>query len=751
MNWLDALKLAEKDQEKFIARGKKIVKRFRDERGTEGTQASSEDKRYNILWSNVRTQFPAIYSKKPRAQVERRYKDADPVGRTASEILERALQYEIDHYSDFDAALRCSILDRLLPGRGVAWVRFDAGDQITDDVTEEGEDEAAEKTPEPGEQLSADDLFGGQYAKPAPAMPGAMDPSAGMPAPGAQPPGLLGAPAPMPGASGAPMGATPELLALMGMPEAPKKPNTAGYECAPSDYVFWEDFRCSPARTWEEVTWVARRVYMGRKEGGKRFGVEKFNGVPLTHEPIGLDKDVTQPDDAKKAKIWEIWDKTECKVIWQAEGVADPLDTKDDPLELDGFFPCPKPLFATTTTDTLIPVPDYAEYQDQANELDELTGRIGMLVKAVKAVGVFDASQPAIARLMQEGTDNTLIPVENWGSFSTAGGLKGTVDMLPLDAVVNSLNELYKAREACKQVIFEVTGLSDIIRGASMASETATAQQIKSNFASLRLKETTQDVARFASDILSMKAQIMSSLYRKETLLEMSGILQTDDKQYAEQAIDLLRNDTMRNYRIEVAADSMVELDEQAEKNSRMEFLQAVGGFLKEAVAAGQTQPELLPLLGEMLMFAVRSFKAGRPMEAAYEAFIQKMSQPQQPKPSPEAQKLQAQQAQAQADAQLEVKVEQMRGQERMAVEKYRTDSQHDLEAFRAKLAADAADRDANYARELEQLRAQIEDLKSMRQASTQIAVAELKNGGTITPEQDMAADAAALSPRAGI
>ncbi|MFL9670450.1 hypothetical protein WIX39_026205 [Variovorax sp. AB1(2024)] len=746
MNWLDALKLAGKEQEKFIARGKKIVKRFRDERGAAETgQASSGERRYNILWSNVRTQFPAIYSKKPRAQVERRYKDADPVGRTASEILERALQYEIDHYPDFDAALRCSILDRLLPGRGVAWVRFDAGDQITDDATEEHEDEAAEKKQEPGEQLSADDLFGGQYAQPAPALPGAMpgaaDPAAGMPAPGAQPPGLLGAPAPVLEASTA----TPELLALMGMPQAPVKPNTKGYECTPSDYVFWEDFRCSPARTWEEVTWVARLVYMGRKEGTKRFGA-KFKEVPLTHEPIGLDKDVTQPDEAKKAKIWEIWDKTECKVIWQAEGFSEPLDTKDDPLELDGFFPCPKPLFATTTTDTLIPVPDYAEYQDQANELDELTGRISMLVKAVKAVGVYDASQPAIERLMQEGTDNELIPVENWGSFQTSGGLKGTVDMLPLDTVVNSLNELYKAREACKQVIFEVTGLSDIIRGASMASETATAQQIKSNFASLRLKETTQDVARFASDILGMKAQIMSSMYRKETLLEMSGILQTEDKQYAEQAIDLLRNDTMRSYRIEVAADSMVELDEQAEKNSRMEFLQAVGGFLKEAVAAGQTQPELLPLLGEMLMFAVRSFKAGRPMEAAYEAFIQKMSQPQQPKPDPEAQKLQAQQAQAAADAQLEVKVEQMRGQERMAVEKYRTDAQRDLEAFRAKLAADAADRDANYARELEQLRAQIDDLKSMRQASTAIAVAELKNGGTITPEQDMAADAAALS-----
>ena len=31
----------------------------------------------------------AIYARKPKAQVERRYKDADPVGRTAAQIMER--------------------------------------------------------------------------------------------------------------------------------------------------------------------------------------------------------------------------------------------------------------------------------------------------------------------------------------------------------------------------------------------------------------------------------------------------------------------------------------------------------------------------------------------------------------------------------------------------------------------------------------------------------------------------------------
>lgn len=738
MNWLDALKLAGKNDDTFIKRGKKIVKRFRDERGAADTTSSNEaEKRYNMLWSNVRTQFPAIYSKKPQAQVERRYKDKDPVARTASQILERALQYEIDHYSDFDSSLRCAILDRLLPGRGVAWVRFDGGDQITDDV-QEGEEpnEAAE----PAETLEASDIAGNPAAAPVPLtdMPGAM------PGPAPVGGGLMGDAVP----------ATPDLLQMMGMPATPVKPNVKGYECTPSDYVFWEDFRCSPARTWEEVTWVARRVYMGRKEGQKRFGA-KFDQVPLTHEPIGLDKDVTVADEMKKAKVWEIWDKTEEKVIWQAEGFADVLDTKDDPLELDGFFPCPKPLFATTTTDTLIPVADYVEYQDQAAELDDLTSRISMLVKAVKAVGVYDASEPAIARLMQEGTDNVLIPVTNWAAFATTGGLAAAVQMLPLDTVVKTLNELYRAREMCKQVIYEVTGLSDVIRGASDPNETATAQGIKSNFASLRLKETQQDVSRFATDILNMKAQIMSSLYRAETLIEMSGIKQTDDAQYADQAIELLRNETMRNYRIEIAADSMVELDEQAEKQSRMEFLQAVGGFLKEAVAAGQTQPELAPLLGEMLMFAVRSFKAGRPIEAAFERFIQQMSQPQQPKPNPEQMKAQAATEAAQVKAQADIQIEQVRAQAKQAIADAQASAQQQTDAMRQQMEERQHAAELDMKARLDQMQAAFDDQQAFekwkvekwkveKQAETSLAVAEISKKTTLTAQQNSAADSAA-------
>ena len=51
--------------------------------------------------------------------------DSDPVGRLASTMLERVVEYEVTQFNDFDSAMRGVVEDRLLPGRGTAWVRYE--------------------------------------------------------------------------------------------------------------------------------------------------------------------------------------------------------------------------------------------------------------------------------------------------------------------------------------------------------------------------------------------------------------------------------------------------------------------------------------------------------------------------------------------------------------------------------------------------------------------------------------------------
>jgi hypothetical protein len=560
-------------------------------------------------------------------------------------IIERCLQYEIDK-GDFDASMRLAILDRLLPGRGTVWVRFE------------------EK----------------ELAQPVDALPGVEGGEAQV------------------------------------MPNAPYK-----YECTPVDYVFWKDVRYSPARCWDEVTWIARRVYMSQDDGIKRFG-EDFKQVPLTHEPVGLDEmekmGVEGLDDMKKAVVWEIWSKTTKQVFWVSEGYSKTLDIKDDPLGLDNFWPCPKPLFSTQTTETLVPIPDYSLYQDQAEEIDMLTNRIAMLVEAVKVVGVYDASQQGVQRMLSEGVNNQLIPVDTWAAFAEKGGLKGVVDFMPLDSVLQALRECYAAREQAKQVVYEITGISDIIRGSTIASETAAAQQIKSQYASLRIKPRQTEVAQFASEVLRIKAQIMCDFYAPQTLVEMSGIMGTMDAQYVEQAIMLLKSEPARGFRIEVASDSLVEMDEASEKQSRIEFLGAVGQFMDRALPVTQQVPELAPLMGEMLMFGVRAFKGGRMMESAFDEAMAKLNAPkppEQPQPDPE---------QIKAEAMMQVE------QGKMQLEQAKIQTQGQIEQFKAQQAKELEQMRQEYESAREQVRQEAEtqrlQIKAQIEAETKLQIAQI-------------------------
>ena len=558
-------------------------------------------------------------------------------------ILERTIDYELRQYSDYHSAMGHCVEDRLLPGRGVAWLRYEPKietieePQITDDVEDEG------------------------YAA-------------------GQGEGDL------------------ETNGLAGEEAEPLEKVTD--ERTPVDYVFWEDFAHLPARTWEEVTWVARRVYMSQEEGVERFG-DVFKDVPLTHSPDKDGEDMSTTEALKKAPVWEIWCKSSKKVYWIADHFEEILDEKDDPLELECFFPCPKPIFATVTTDSLIPVADFKMYQDQADEIDDITGRIQHLTRALKVMGIYAADEPALARLMKEGNDAVMVPVTNWPAFVEKGGLKNAVQFLPLNDVVQSLQSLYAARESCKQIIYETTGISDILRGASVASETATAQQIKSQFASIRLNDMKDDVARFARDLLRMKAEVICSKYQPEIILEVSGIANTPDGQNPElvaQAIALLKNEPMRNFQIDIETDTLVELDEMGEKRSRVEFLQAAGSFITQATQAAQAAPQMLPLYMQMLLFGVRGFKAGRELEGVFESTMeqldkeQKMKAQQPPPPNPEQIKMQADLQMEQAKMQMEQQKAQLDAQieqQKMQFEQQKAQQDAQLAQWKANLEAE--------------------------------------------------------------
>src|SRR5574343_326486 len=315
------------------------------------------------------------------------------------------------------------------------------------------------------------------------------------------------------------------------------------------DWVFYEDFIFSPCRVWEERRWVARKVYMTRDQLTKRWGEEKGKQVPLTTQS-SVQKNLPNGNTPsnivlQRGCVYEIWDRETRKVIWFAKGMDDILEERADFLKLrDGRFePCPKPLFANLTTSNCLPKPDFAMIQDQYNELDEVNNRISLLIIACKVTGVYDQSADGVQRMLTEGYDNTLIPVDNWAMFAEKGGIKGTVDFLPLEMIVTALNQLQAHRQALVMQIDQLTGISDVVRGTTKASETLGAQELKAKYASVRIQRLQQDVTRFAEEILTIKGDIITQHFEPEQIVKMANVasMAPEDQQLLAPALQLLK------------------------------------------------------------------------------------------------------------------------------------------------------------------------------------------------------------------
>jgi len=279
-----------------------------------------------------------------------------------------------------------------------------------------------------------------------------------------------------------------------------------------------------------------------------------------------------------------------------------------------------------------------------------------MLVKACKVVGVYDQSATGIQRMLLEGTDNVLIPVDNWAMFAEKGGVKGQVDWLPLEQIVNALQRLYEAREGIKAQIYEITGIADIVRGASKASETLGAQEIKAKFASVRIKDTQDEIARFAAELLRIKAEIQVKHFDPEIIIRKSNIMRTDDADLAQEAVELLQSEEGFEWRIVVTADQIAQTDYAMEKADRIELLTSVSGYLETAGGMIQSQPQSAPLLVGILKWAIAGFKNARDIEGMLDKALDDLiKQPPEEKPDPEAEKAKAEMEQAQQMHQLKI------------------------------------------------------------------------------------------------
>jgi len=678
--------------------GEEIEKVYLDENRVQGSSA----RKFALLWANVEVLKPAVYAKIPTVLCSRRYKDKDRAGRIAAELMERATNTTFELYG-VDGVFRAVRDDRLLPGRGTAWVRYEPTieqREVEGEIDGDGEPIVAEK-------LVAEKV------------------------------------------------------------------------CV--DYVHWQDFGHNVAKTWTADVWLVWRVvYKTQDEVAERFGPEVAARLSYnTKSPGSSSKTAEDPDS--RAKIFEFWDKKRNTVSWMADGEKDFLESGPPPLSFMNFFPCPEPCYATKTSKSLIPRPDYRYYRDHAKEINDLTEKIGnmsqwLIVKGFVPSGPSSIADPIEEALNDKSNRELFVQVDSMADWSERGGAKGLIDWLPLDMVQAALQGAISLRAQMIQDVFQITGISDILRGQTDPNETLGAQELKAQTGTKRLRNTKDEVARFARDTALLVAEVIAENFSPKSIAEITGYRYVpppppmpmmpimggnimpmrpgmpvpmspggitspggvmspggmtpvagppmghnggpgmDDSEtdtsltFSDDVIELLRNDKLRSFRIDLETDSTIQADENAEKQQRTEFLSVAVGALERSANVMKLAPDLAPVMSELVMFAARGMRVGKSLEDVLEQALKKaqkrmeamLAQPQQnPMVEIEKAKLQqkAQSDQAghmldqrkmQQDAQLEVRQQDIDA----ALEKRKQDIARITDLRHERVAADALARD---------------------------------------------------------
>jgi len=506
----------------------------------------------------------------------------------------------------------------------------------------------------------------------------------------------------------------------------------------------WDRVYFGYAKKWSKVPWIAYEEFIDKEEAERLFGAEIAGKITYT---LGEDDDDPEEkgtgtggrDDAdneqggrKTALVYQIWDKSGGKVVrYISPAYHDGyLKVEDDPLGITGFYNCPRPLQFIEKSNDLLPTAMYKLYENQAKELNNLTRRLQKVVSALKVRGAYDGSLGNEIESILKEDDNALIPTDKASSLIGEGGLDKAIWFMPLQELMQVAEKLVAAREQCKRVIYEITGVSDIIRGQSVASETLGAQKIKESWGTMRLKRLQKEVQRYSRDMLRIMLEIAASKFSVETWAKATGlpfvtaqqkqqaqkIMQAQQMQAQQQAImaqqqgmqpppppqpdpqiqkalaapvwddvlALLRDDIQRAYRIDIETNSTVDVEATEDQKQIGDFMNAMGQLL--AGLNPMVESGTMPFEGakELMLAVIRRFRFGTEVEEQF-----KNMQAPQGKGNPEADKLKVEMAQAQQDAKMQMAEAQQKAQ--MDQQALQAEMQQKVMEFKAEMQLEMA------------------------------------------------------------
>jgi len=659
--WKTEITRAEERSKKFIEMAEESIRVYNAQK--QMGILNDTERRLNVWWYCVNTLLPAYYSSTPKAEVSLRKRTGGTLEELSAVILERNIQYLMDCEFPFDNVGYNSALQFLLTGRAVLWARYEA-------EIEEEEMEIA--------------LF--------PAGDGTLVDDQGQPF-------------------------TQEIISQRegpgGLILAKVKIEKKESDDACLDVVQYNDYFCSDARNETEVEWRARRAYLTRPQAEELFGVEVADKMHFDSFPDKATKDWNKDSDKYegKAEVYEIWCEETEKVYWghkSAEKFI--IHESEPPIDFEGFYPC-SVIAQSADPDSVIPVSDYAHVKDQILEIERLTTRIHAVTQTIRTNALYDASLGLQVEQLMIG-DLKMVPVMNWPSYKSRGGLQSGVEFMDIAPYVNALQQLQAARQSALQQLYETLKVSDLLRGTSEQYKSATANRLESQWSSLGLVVRQNMFCKFISDAIAKLGTIICEQFDPETIFDVGdadrmieAVLPpmpeltppppmpemgqegmpppppmpmgpTPEQQIAmvkDQILGLLRDDDKVNYRIKIASDSMVAIDQAQEQQEGAQLMSTAGEFFNQMRSLIEQYPPLLGFSIELFQNVIKRFKSGKELDGIFTKALNQIGEiakakeeaaKQPPPPDPVMQEMQARMQIAQMEAQARIQATQIQAQD---------------------------------------------------------------------------------------
>ena len=487
-----------------------------------------------------------------------------------------------------------------------------------------------------------------------------------------------------------------------------------------TEHVDYQDFVQEKAKKQKDVTWMGRMHLFTKKELVEEFdiseeAVEQVEFSYSLYADDGTGKD--DKGDAKYAQVWEIWDKEKKERLYICESYEDgePLRVDKDPMELDGFFPFSVFKTIDNGKDTM-PTAEYCIYEDLNKQLQRLNARSMRLTNNnIKYVTVASNADEKLQAKIKNARDGDVIGVPQAPNLAAAQQV-GAIPIMEAMAVKDKLDQ--DSQRIIDQ-IWEITGVSDIMRGSSQVGETATAQRAKGVFGTLRIQNRQKGVQLFIRETFRKMSECVCQYATIEELKNITCLqllsnqekeqlqfgLSTGQVQPNEQIQQLmidptweevkagLTDDRMRGYTIDVESTATV-FDNVEEERVQINALTAnvVDMLLKTSDLIARS-PATADLMEQLTLANLSTFKIGRSytdnVKTLFTKIKQELSAPQQPNPALEQEMAtkQADMAIKQQKAQVDVQKAQLDKQKAMIDAKYKQDT---LELDRQKAMFDA-------------------------------------------------------------